>query len=206
MSVPVFRLKVGALTRSAGRLAGAGALALGLNACAGAPPPTYDLSAAREGLARSSSRTLVVVGEPQALSALDSNRIVITTGDGALAYLPAGQWADRLPKLLQARLIQSFENAQRLAGVGRPGDRLVPAVQLNSDIRRFGIDERSGEAVIEISVKIVDDRTGKIRAGELFMARVAAPNGTTAAGASAALDLAAQALMRDVVAWVSRRV
>ena len=189
-----------------GRLGVFGGLALMLGACSGSPPPTYDLSAPREGLARSSSRTLVVVGEPQALAALDSNRIVITTGDGSLAYLPAGQWSDRLPKLMQARLIQSFENAHRIAAVGRPGDRLVPAVQLNSDIRRFGMDERSGEAVIEMSVKIVDDRTGKIRAGEVFTARVAAPHGTTAAGASAALDLAAQSLMRDVVAWVSRRV
>jgi cholesterol transport system auxiliary component len=196
--------------RGAGRITGKftamGALLLALGACAGAPPATYDLSAARDGLARSRSRTLVVVGEPQALSVLDSNRIVITTSDGALNYLPAGQWADRLPKLMQARLIQSFENAQRIAAVGRPGDRLVPAVQLNSDIRRFGIEERSGEAVIEMSVKIVDDHTGKIRAGEVFSARVPAPNGTSAAGASAALDLAAQALMRDVVAWVSRRV
>lgn len=188
------------------RWSAAGVLALGLSACAGSPPPTYDLSAPRDGLVRSGSRTLVVVGEPQALSALDSNRIVITTGDGSLAYLPAGQWADRLPKLVQSRLIQSFENAHRIAAVGRPGDRLVPAVQLNSDIRRFGVDERSGEAVIEMSVKIVDDRSGKIRAGEIFTTRVPAPNGTTAAGASAALDLAAQALMRNVVAWVSRRV
>lgn len=185
---------------------GVGGLALMLAACSSSPPPTFDLNAPRDGLSASRSKRIVVVAEPQALAALDSNRILITTSEGALNYLPNGQWSDRLPKLLQVRLIEAFENANRIAGVGRPGDRLVPSVQLNSELRRFGIEEKTGEAVIEVAVKIVDDRSGQIRAGQIFTARMPAPNGNTAAGGSAALDLAAQDLMRQIVAWVSRRV
>lgn len=179
--------------------------ALLLAGCSGSPLTTYDLSAPRDGLAGSRSSRVIVVAEPTAIAALDSNRIVITTAGGALNYLPGGQWSDRLPKLLQVRLIEAFENGRRLA-VGRPGDRLVPSVQLNGEIRRFGIEEATGEAVIEMAVKIVDDRSGQVRAGEIFTARVPAPAGTTAAGAAAALDLAAKGLMRQVVAFVSRRV
>lgn len=174
--------------------------------CSSGPAPaTFDLTAPRDGVAGGQGRGLLVVAEPQALQALDSQRVVIMAG-GGIAYLPDVQWADRLPKLLQTRLIQTFENGRRIRAVGRPGDRLVPAAQLNSDVRQFGIDERTGEAVVELSVKIVNDRTGRILAGEVFTSRVPAGGATTGAGALAALDLAAQAVLRDVVRWTSTRI
>lgn len=180
---------------------------LALSACGGgAPPATYDLTAPREGITGGRGRGVLVVAEPQALQALDSSRIVIMTSEGGIAYLPDAQWSDRLPKLIQTRLIQTFENGARIQAVGRPGDRLVPAAQLNSEIRSFGIDEKAGEAVIELSVKIVNDRSGRILAGQVFTSRV--PSGGSVSGpvASAALDLATQSLLRDVVRWVSARI
>lgn len=169
----------------------------------GAPPATFDLTAPRDGLASGRGRGLLVVAEPQALAAIDSNRIIVMTG-GGIAYLPDAQWSDRLPKLIQTRLIQTFENGRRIQAVGRPGDRLVPAAQLNSEIRTFGIDEKTGEAVVELSVKIVNDRTGRILAGEVFSSRVPSASGGPAA--TAALDAATQNLLRDVVRWVSSRI
>lgn len=178
--------------------------ALLVAACSsGAPPATFDLTAPRDGLAAGRGRGLLVVAEPQALAAIDSNRIIVMTG-GGIAYLPDAQWSDRLPRLIQTRLIQTFENGRRIQAVGRPGDRLVPAAQLNSEIRTFGIDERTGEAVVELSVKIVNDRTGRILAGEVFSSRVPSASGGPAA--TAALDAATQNLLRDVVRWVSARI
>jgi cholesterol transport system auxiliary component len=171
----------------------------------GAPPSTFDLTAPRDGIAAGRGRGLLVVAEPQALAALDSNRIIVLTRDGGIAYLPDAQWSDRLPKLLQVRLIQTFENGSRLQAVGRPGDRLVPVAQLNSEIRTLGIDEKTGEAVVEVSVKIVNDRTGRILAGQVFSSRV--PGGSASGpAATAALDLATQSLLRDIVRWVSSRI
>lgn len=182
-----------------------GVMASMLAACAsGSAPTTYDLTAPRD-VTGGRGRGLLVVAEPQALQAIDSARIVITTRDGSLAYLPDAQWADRLPKLLQVRLIQTFENGQRIQAVGRPGDRLLPSAQLNSEIRQFGLDERTGEAVVEVSVKIVNDRSGRILAGQVFTQRVGG-GGTSGPAATAALDVASQALLRDVVRWVSARI
>lgn len=182
------------------------ALGFLLAGCAsGAAPTTFDLTAPRDVGASGRARGLLIVAEPQALQAFDSARIVITTREGSIAYLPDAQWADRLPKLLQVRLIQTFENGQRIQAVGRPGDRLVPAAQLNSEIRRFGLDERTGEAVVEVSVKIVHDRSGRILAGQVFSQRVAG-GGVSGAAATAALDVANQALLRDIVRWVSARI
>lgn len=177
-----------------------------LAACGGGnAPQTFDLTAPRDGLSRSAGRGLLVVAEPSALAALDSNRILVTSARGGLAYLPDAQWADRLPKLLQVRLIQTFENGRRIAAVGRPGDRLLPAAQLNWEIRSFGVEEQSGDAVVEVSVKIVNDRSGRILAGQVFTSRVPGA-GSDGATASAALDLATQDLLRSIVAWVSARV
>jgi cholesterol transport system auxiliary component len=200
----VGRVRLGA-GKKAGSMLRVAALGLLLAGCAsGAAPTTYDLTAPRE-IHTGRGRGLLVVAEPQALQAFDSPRIVITTRDGSIAYLPDAQWADRLPKLLQVRLIQTFENGQRIQAVGRPGDRLVPAAQLNSEIRRFGLDERTGEAVVEVSVKIVNDRSGRILAGQVFTQRVAG-GGVSGAAATAALDVANQALLRDIVRWVSARI
>ncbi|MBN8534320.1 MAG: membrane integrity-associated transporter subunit PqiC [Rhizobiales bacterium] len=188
------------------RVASAALVALLVAGCGGGPPPaTFDISAPREGLRARPGSALIVVAEPSALAALDTNRLIVMTRGSGIAYLPDAQWADRLPKLLQVRLIQTFENAKRITGVGRPGDRLLPAAQVNSEIRRFGIDEASGEAVIELSVKIVNDRSGRIVAGNIFTRRTPAggANGPTAA---AALDLATQEILRDIVSWVSSRI
>lgn len=184
------------------------ALALGavlaLAGCgSGSAPATYDLAAPREGVAQARGRALLVVAEPQALQALDSQRIVVMSG-GGIAYLPDVQWSDRLPKLLQVRLIQTFENGRRIQAIGRPGDRLMPAAQLNSEIRRFGIDATTGEALVEISVKIVNDRSGRILAGEVFTRRV--PAGGAGPAAVPALDQASQEVLRDIVRWVSARM
>jgi cholesterol transport system auxiliary component len=182
------------------------ALAGFLAGCGGAaPPPTFDLAAPRDNLGARPGQGLIVVAEPSALAAIDTNRLIVMTRGGGLAYLGDAQWSDRLPKLVQVRLIQTFENAKRLTAVGRPGDRLLPVAQLNSEIRRFGIDEATGEAVIEMSVKIVQDRTGRILAGNIFTRSVPA-GGSGGPLAAAALDLAMQEMLRDIVRWTSSRI
>lgn len=182
------------------------ALAGFLAGCGGAaPPPTFDLAAPRDNLGARPGQGLIVVAEPSALAAIDTNRLIVMTRGGGLAYLGDAQWSDRLPKLVQVRLIQTFENAKRLTAVGRPGDRLLPVAQLNSEIRRFGIDEATGEAVIEMSVKIVQDRTGRILAGNIFTRSVPA-GGSGGPIAAAALDLAMQEMLRDIVRWTSSRI
>lgn len=190
-------------TRSALRLAWAVSLAAVMAGCSSAPPATFDLTAAaaaRPG----ASRGVLVVAEPTAVSLLDSERIVVRTSGGSVAYLSGAQWADRLPKLLQSRIIQSLENSRRVGSVGRPGDRLVASAQLNADIRAFEVQEKTGEAVVEIAVKLVNDRTGRVLDGQLFTAR--APAGGISGGSAAkALDQATQAVLAQMVAWSARR-
>lgn len=179
--------------------------ALALAGCASnAPKATYDLSAARDfGLAHAAPRGLLVVAVPTALQVLDTERIVIQPRAGEVTYASDGQWSDRLPKLLQARIIQTFENASRLRAVGRPEDRLMPDWQLVTDIRQFGVQAggSSPAAVVELSAKLVTDRGGRIVAGKVFSAT--APGGTDSAAAAGALDQALGRVLRDMVRWAS---
>lgn len=161
---------------------------------------TYDLTAPRDVGRISSSRSALVVAEPSTVQVFDSDRIIVRDSGGALSFLGGAQWADRLPKLVQARLIQTFENVSRLGAVGRPGERIVPDWQLNLDIRNFAMDSATGEAVVEISVKIIGDRSGRVAGSRLFTARVAASVDPDTA--AQALDRALSQVLVEIVRWV----
>ncbi len=178
----------------------AGAAALTAAACGGGPAPTtYDLSAVRQGLRRSGGGRVIIVAEPTTIFALDSERIVVRAAGGEIAYLPRAQWADRLPRLVQARLIQSFENAGR-AAVGRPTDRLAGAAQLLIDIRSFEVREASRDAFVEVAAKLVASGSGRIANARLFGA--SAPVGAIdGAGATQALDQALGSVITQIVGW-----
>ena len=84
-------------------------LALLLPGCAliGSGTPqldTYELTAPTPTDGRRRSRVQVLIAQPTALKALDSQNIVIKTAPGTIQYLKGAQWADRLPEVVQARL------------------------------------------------------------------------------------------------------
>jgi cholesterol transport system auxiliary component len=106
---------------------------------------------------------------------------------------------------VQARIIESFENANRLAAVGRAGDRLSPDYQLVSDIRTFEVDARQNAAVVEISVKIINDKTGRIVAGHVFQG-TAPISGISGPEASRGLDAALAKVLTDMVEWSTSRI
>ncbi|CAN7585374.1 ABC-type transport auxiliary lipoprotein family protein [Bosea sp. LjRoot90] len=165
----------------------------------GAAPTTYDLSAPRDFGRIGGSGGVLIVAEPSTVQALDSDRLIVKDSAGSLSFLGGAQWADRVPKLVQTRLIQTFENGSRLAAVGRPGERIVPDLQLNTDIRSFNIDAASGAAVVEITAKLVGDRSGKVQRAKLFSARV--PAGADGAGAAQALDQALSQVLIQIARW-----
>ena len=172
-----------------------------LAGCGGGPTPTtFDLTAPSGFGKVGGSRAVMVVAEPTTVQALDSNRVIVRDSGGALSFLGGAQWADRIPALVQARLIQTFENASRIGAVSAPGQRITPDVQLNTDIRSFNIDAVSGAAVVEITAKIVGDRTGQIQRARLFSARVPA-GAVDGPAATQALDRALSQVLIEIVRW-----
>ena len=177
------------------------ALALALGGCGGAVPTTFDLTAL-PGAARSGpARRALVVAEPVGLQPFEADRIIVREPGGSLSFLGGGQWADRLPRLIQARLLQSLENTGRLRSVSRPGDKVAADTLLVTEIRAFDIAAGSREAVVDISAKLVSDATGAVVAARVFQARV--PVAEVNAGSAAnGLDRALSTVLAEIVRWV----
>lgn len=108
--------------------------------------------------------------------------------------------ADNLPKLMQARILQSFENAHQLSSVSRPSDQSEGAYRLELGIRNFQISlTPSPVAAVEFSARILDGK-GNVVSARLFEASSPAKS-TQAADAVAALGAAFSHAAQELVVW-----
>ena len=194
----------------AGRATALFALGLLASACAlvksqEAPRETYDLTAPDRVPGAGATSAQILVKVPTALKAIDSDRIVVRPQPTVITYLEGAQWQDSVPRLFQSKLLQTFENTGNTGATALPGDGLVIDHQLVIDIRRFGIvAEGAPRALLEVSVKLLADRTGQVRETRIFTAE--APAGPPPEGYVAAIDAAFDAMATDIVRWVLRLV
>jgi len=185
-----FALPVGSLTL---------ALIIGLGACSSPAPPTFDLSAPSIGRV-TKGRGQLAVSEPVAMQTLNSQQIVVRDAAGAVSAISGAQWGDRLPALVQTRLIEAFQNAGRLGQVGRPGDGTIAAFQLATELRDFEIVAATNEAVVEIAARVINAANGQVVASRIFSARVPLDR-ITGPGAAVALNKALGQVLTQIVRW-----
>lgn len=145
----------------------------------------------------------VLIAEPTALKVLDDQNIVVKTAPGSIEYLKGAQWADRLPRVVQAKLAETFQESGRFAGVGMPGQGLAIDYQIVTEIRAFEIRVGGGDrAHVELFVKVLNDRNGIVRASRAFTASAPASGGQSPAFI-AAFDSAFQTVAAEMVAWAA---
>jgi len=168
----------------------------------GAKNDTFDLSVSPAPVTQAPSlkSRQLLIAEPTALKALDSENIVVRLSNSEVQYLANSQWSDRLPRMVQSKLVEAFQDTGRLGGVGRPGQGLAIDYQVVTDIRAFEIDTKNNVANIEISVQLLNDRNGTVRAQNVFRASTRV-SGTGNANLVKALDSAFAAASREIVAW-----
>jgi phospholipid/cholesterol/gamma-HCH transport system substrate-binding protein len=159
----------------------------------------YDLEAPKFGPDIKVPHGQLVIPEPTAVVALDTQRILLRPREGAIVAVEGAQWSDALPKLVQSKIIQSFENANYLEA-GRPSDASTANFQLLLDIRTFQVSSSGdGAAEVELSAKLMNN-TGQFVAAKVF--RSESPcSATDALAAVKALDQAFGAVSTDVVLW-----
>lgn len=171
-----------------------------------APLDTYELSAPAPEQRPRSSRTQILIAEPTALKPFDGENIVVKPAPAVIEYLKGAQWADRLPRVVQAKLIETFQQSGRFGGVGRPGEGLAIDYQVTVDIRAFEIRVVGGErAYVELFARVLDDRNGVSRAEQVFVAELPV-SGTGNDAFAAALDGAFARVASDIVSWVGSRI
>ncbi len=186
----------------------AGAMIVAAACSTATPVPTFDLMAPRDFGHVRPARGLLAVAVPTALQALDTEKIMIEPSPGEVTYASDAQWSDRLPRLLQARIVETFENGTRIRTVARAGDRVSADAQLVTDIRQFSIQVGNGagkEAVVELSVKIIGERGGRIAAANVFSAHVPAAGANGPAAVNALNDALAIVLV-ELVRWTATKI
>jgi cholesterol transport system auxiliary component len=185
-------------------------LVLTLAGCAvlgGKPAPldTFELSAPSVDI-RAHSRRQILIAQPSALKALDSQNIVIRPSDGSIQFLKGAQWADRLPLIVQARLAETFQRSGSFAGVGKPGEGLAIDYQIIVEVRSFEVRVNGGEhADVDLFVRILNDRNGEVRASKSFTAS-APVSGSGNAAYVGALDSAFGQAAKDIVRWTDSAI
>lgn len=181
----------------------AGLLSLVLSGCVLLTPPparTFDLTAPTAISKVSGRAGQLLIVEPSALQALAGRGIVVRPTASELNYYPQAQWADNLPRLLQAKILESFEATGRARAVGKPGDGLVIDYQILSNLRAFEFDAIEQAAKVDISIKIVNDRSGRVVGTREFNSSVVAASDALE-DAVFALDIAMDQVIAEIVRW-----
>ncbi len=164
-----FKIFSEGLARNTGKLDG---IVAGLEKMTGGGAPaqkiTYDLRAAQDRA--SAGKTLkgqLAIPEPSAVAMLETQRMLFSPVKDYPDFADF-LWADSIPKLLQARLIDSFENYDIAHAPLRQSDAGQADAQLLIDVRRFRVATDSGPvAEIGLSARLVD-KNGKVIASRLF--------------------------------------
>lgn len=167
------------------------------------PVRIYELTALKEPPPGTKTPSgLLVVAEPTALMALASDKIQARPEIDGKSALEDVQWSDELTKVVQDKVIQSFENAGFGQSVAPPVEGVTPDYQLLLNIRAFHISAESGlSAQVELSARIVSD-SGRIVGSRVFRQTVPAPSAEGPA-AAAALDEAFGRTLTELAPWTS---
>ncbi|MBL0849095.1 MAG: ABC transporter [Candidatus Liberibacter ctenarytainae] len=147
-----------------------------LSSCFGnMPRDTFDLSdnstemRNKASLSMASTHNLqLIINEPITLKTLNSENIIIRSSPIEMQNLIESQWNDRLPRLIQLKLIENFENNGKISTVGKPNQGISGDYQISSTIRSFEIDLQHHYAVITMSLKLINMHTGIIVAQKVF--------------------------------------
>ena len=135
------------------------------------PKTIYDLTIPADFASpKTPLKEQLVMPTPTAILRLDTQRFLLAPNKDLPEFANA-QWADSIPKMLQIKLIQSFENYDLAHAPLRPTDNPVTNSQLAVDLRSFQISTDSGlTAEIAFSAKIVN-KDGQVVASHLFQER-----------------------------------
>ncbi len=164
---------------------------------------TYDLLAAKgfDPPAKAIKGQLVL-SEPTAVAMLETQRMLFSPSRDYPDFAEF-VWADSIPKLIQARLIESFENYDIAHAPLRSTDVGQADYQLLINVRRFQIaTDPQAAAQIGLSARIVD-KDGKVVASQLFVQSQKFKSLEPVTAVAAFNDAFAR-LAKDVIAWTTQ--
>ena len=158
----------------------------------------FDLSAPVVNAISKSKDNQVFIMKPKVNHALSKKKITVVTNGNQISYFKDWFWSDDLSSLVQAKIVEVFENKNYFEGVGTLGQGVSTDYRIVTEIRAFQFEVRElgartsgcleysdlsltsqGEensskkemefwAIAKISVKIIHERKGKVKASNTY--------------------------------------
>lgn len=141
------------------------------------------------------------IEDPSAIRALDTTKIAISRAPGKVEYFAGGEWSDRAPRLIGTALIRSFENTERILGVGSRVSLPHADFILQTDIRDFHVVKTGGREVVKTAVYVrLTDSRSNVLAAKLF-SREAEIEEEKITLVVQQIDQSLAGIMTDIVEW-----
>ncbi|MGD2134380.1 MAG: ABC-type transport auxiliary lipoprotein family protein [Maricaulaceae bacterium] len=149
----------------------------------------------------------VTVQTPTAPRALATDRIAVVRGGEQISYAADARWSAPAPELIQASVIDAFENDGRLSAAVRPADRVPTRYELRTDMMRFETVYAEPEmtdapsVALDLRARLIERGSRRLVATRRITTQTPAPEnrmGAITETFSRAIDDAA----RELVDWV----
>jgi len=145
----------------------------------------------------------LAVVKPIAGRTLDSPRIQVRPNPAELQVYAGVAWSQPAPDLLQAALVQAFEDSGRITAVARANTGIHTDYRLITELRRFEADYHTAKqpfATVEISAKLINQRNQRIIAARsILVSEMAA--GTDSASVVSAFEIVLSQAVSTLVGW-----
>ncbi len=158
-----------------------------------------------------SIRYQIAVQEPTATAAVDTDQIAVQPTPLRVQYLPSARWVNRAPLIVQALMIESFENSGRVPAVGSSAIGLRADFLIVTDIREFQatvpVDNPDAplEVDVRLNIKLVDAFSDRIISSRSFEEKTLSAS-DAAVDVTLAFDSALGDTLRDAVEWSIREI
>ena len=184
--------------------------ALPLSACisfSSKPPPslltlTSAVAPSGDATASSASSPTIFILVPSTPAALATTRVPVQMSETSIAYVKGAQWSEPPARLFTRLLADTVTVKTGRLVVNTSPSAADPGARLSGELRNFGIDEASGQAVVTYDATLLRGGS-KMFEKRRFETREPVAS-VTAAEAGQALNRAANRLAADVALWVGR--
>ena len=171
------------------------------------PPPTLmtltPASPVAVGQAQTSAGTpTILIMVPSVPQALATARVPVQSGETAVSYLKNAQWVEPPQRLFARLLADTVTSKTGRVVLSLSQSFSDPGARLSGELRNFGIDGATREAVVTYDGALIRTSTAGVEKRR-FEARVPVAE-ITPEGVPAALNQAANRVAAEVADWVGR--
>jgi cholesterol transport system auxiliary component len=144
----------------------------------------------------------MTVNVPVVPQELAVERVPVQSTDTSIAYLKDAQWVESPNKLFARLLAETITAKTDWVVLGSEQTRVDPGTQLAGELRHFGVDAATREAVVTYDAALLRSGAGTVEKHR-FEARVPV-TAIAAAPVGVALNQAANQVASEVADWVGK--